>query len=129
MAPEALEIWYEMANKTHRQFLPPDFPTIVCLCGSTHFMAAFDEVNRRETAAGKIVLSVGCCLWDDHELWRDQAIREPLQKNLDELHKRKIDLSDEILVLNVGGYIGDSMRSEIEYAQKRGKTIRYLERE
>jgi hypothetical protein len=46
---------------------------------------------------------------------------------LDELHKRKIDLADEVLVLNVGGYIGDSTRSEIEYAKKEGKIVRYLE--
>ena len=46
---------------------------------------------------------------------------------LDELHKRKIDLADEILVLNVGGYIGESTRSEIEYAKAHNKTIRYLE--
>ncbi|MDE2105440.1 MAG: hypothetical protein KGL39_49895 [Patescibacteria group bacterium] len=46
---------------------------------------------------------------------------------LDELHKRKIDLADEVLVLNVGGYIGDSTRSEIEYAHSIGVPVRYLE--
>lgn len=46
---------------------------------------------------------------------------------LDELHKRKIDLSDEILVLNVGGYIGESTRSEINYAEAHGKPVKYLE--
>ena len=43
------------------------------------------------------------------------------------MHKRKIDMADEIYVINVGGYIGSSTRSEIEYAQSHGKGIRYLE--
>ena len=46
---------------------------------------------------------------------------------LDELHKRKIDLADEVFVLNVGGYIGSSTRSEIEYAEAHGKPVTYLE--
>jgi cell division protein FtsB len=58
----------------------------------------------------------------------EQAGCTPEQKiALDELHKRKIDLADEVLVLNVGGYIGESTRSEIEYARKLGKPVRYLE--
>ena len=127
MNAEALEIWYEMANKTLRQFLPPDFPTIVCLCGSTKFLAAYEKANRDETLVRKIVLSIGFCL--PHERGRDKASKDNLKQDLDTLHKRKIDLADEILVLNVGGYIGESTRSDIKYATKRGKTIRYLERE
>ena len=50
-----------------------------------------------------------------------------VKEMLDELHKRKIDLADEVFVLNVGGYIGESTRSEIEYAQEHQKKIRYLE--
>jgi hypothetical protein len=46
---------------------------------------------------------------------------------LDDMHKRKIDMADEIFVINVGGYIGSSTRSEIEYATATGKAIRYLE--
>jgi hypothetical protein len=48
---------------------------------------------------------------------------------LDDMHKRKIDMADEIYVINVGGYIGDSTRSEIEYARETGKKVRYLEHE
>ena len=43
------------------------------------------------------------------------------------MHKRKIDMADSIYVINVGGYIGDSTRSEIEYALNTGKEVRYLE--
>ena len=43
------------------------------------------------------------------------------------MHKRKIDMADEIFVINVNGYIGDSTKSEIEYANKTGKKVNYLE--
>ena len=46
---------------------------------------------------------------------------------LDDMHKRKIDMADAIYVINVGGYIGESTRSEINYAIERGKKVRYLE--
>lgn len=104
-------------------------PTITVLCGSTRFSHSFREQNLRLTIAGHIVLSIGCDLRSDHELWSDldaEAV-EKLKADLDELHKRKIDLADEVLVLNVDGYIGDSTRSEIEYAEKLGKPVRYLE--
>ena len=45
------------------------------------------------------------------------------------MHKRKIDMADEIFVVNVGGYIGESTRSEIDYATANGKPVRYLEPE
>lgn len=97
-------------------------PTIVCLCGSTRFMQAFREANLRETLDGRIVLSVGCDTKDE------MLCITPEQKAmLDELHKRKIDLADEILVLNVNGYIGSSMASEIAYARAHHKRVRWLE--
>lgn len=104
-------------------------PTVVCLCGSTRFSHAFREANLRETLAGRIVLSIGCDLRSDHELWSDldETAIEKIKTGLDELHKCKIDLADEILVLNVGGYIGDSTRSEIAYAIAHGKPVRWLE--
>ena len=93
-------------------------PKIVVLCGSTRFHEQFQRVNYEETMIGNIVLSVGC--------YKQQFT--PEQKiALDELHKRKIDLADEVVVLNIGGYIGESTRSEIEYAQALGMPIRYIE--
>ena len=105
----------------------PGFPPIVVLCGSTRFADAFREADIRETAAGRIVLSIGCDMRTDHELWNDPADRERLKTELDELHKRKIDLADQVLVLNVGGYIGESTRGEIAYAESLGRPVRYLE--
>jgi len=97
-----------------------DRPRIVCLCGSTRFTDAFQKATQRETMAGRIVLSVGS-VEDGVE------ITEQVKAKLDQLHFRKIDLADEILVLNVGGYVGASTRSEIEYAERQGKPVRWLE--
>ncbi|MER6830887.1 hypothetical protein ABT352_33175 [Streptosporangium sp. NPDC000563] len=104
-------------------------PTIVVLCGSTRFSTAFQEANLRETLAGRIVLSIGCDMRTDTEIFGDMPENElaDVKMRLDELHKRKIDLADEVMVLNLGGYVGSSTRSEIEYAEKVGKPVRYLE--
>ena len=108
------------------KYLPQTMPKIVCLCGSTRFRDQFVEANYKETMAGNIVLSVGFYLHSP--VGGEQVGCNSEQKiKLDELHKRKIDLCDEVLVLNVGGYIGDSTRSEIQYAVERGKRVRYLE--
>ena len=98
-------------------------PVIVCLCGSTKFYSKFQEVNYQLTLSGHIVLSIGCDAKSDVGL-KISAIQK---LDLDELHKRKIDLCDEVLVLNVGGYIGDSTRSEIVYAKQIGRPVKYLE--
>ena len=103
-------------------------PRIVCLCGSTRFYEFFQRANYELTMAGKIVLSVGFYPHAQKEMHSEQCGCTPEQKiALDELHKRKIDLADEVYVLNVDGYIGESTRSEIEYAEKLGKPIRYAE--
>lgn len=102
------------------------FPTIVCLCGSTRFVKQFQEAEFDETLKGNIVLTIGCDTKSDAELFTGEQ-GKAIKQQLDELHKRKIDLCDEILVLNVDGYIGESTRSEIEYAESYNKRIRYLE--
>jgi hypothetical protein len=98
-------------------------PITVCLCGSTRFMREFHDANLRLTLEGKIVLTVGAFGHSDTDLKLDDETKA----ELDELHKRKIDKADEILVLNVGGYIGSSTRSEIEYARTYDRVVRYLE--
>ena len=101
---------------------------IVCLCGSTRFFTDFMQANYEETMAGNIVLSVGFYPHSSIEAHGQTiGITSEQKIELDELHKRKIDLADEIYVLNIGGYIGESTKSEIEYAKKYGKPIRYKE--
>ena len=96
---------------------------VVTLCGSTRFKDTFMEVQKRLTLQGCIVISVGLFGHaGDEEVWT-----EGTKEMLDDMHKRKIDMADEIFVINVDGYIGSSTRSEIEYARKTGKPVRYLE--
>lgn len=105
-----------------------DKPKVVCLCGSTRFFQHFMDENYRETMAGNIVLSVGVySQTQERAHCKNAEINPDLKTRLGELHKRKIDMADEVLVINVGGYIGDSTRSEIEYANSKGKPVRYLE--
>lgn len=100
-------------------------PPIICLCGSTRFMAAFHAAGWHYTLEGYIVLTVGVCKHaEDHGA---EALGQGVADKLDELHLRKIDLADSVLVLNVGGYIGESTAKEIAYAVKTDKPIVYLE--
>lgn len=101
-------------------------PRIVCLCGSTRFMDAFRSANLQETLAGRIVLSIGCDTKSDADLMALGELTEADKAALDELHKRKIDLADEIYVLNVDDYIGSSTFGELGYARAKGKTVRWL---
>jgi len=104
-------------------------PKIVCLCGSTRFSEAFQKAQFEETLAGKIVLTIGNIMKPDTELFNGYSENElkEIKIRLDELHRRKIDLADEGLILNVGGYIGESTGGELAYARKHGKIIRFLE--
>ena len=96
---------------------------VITLCGSTRFKDQFLEAQKRLTLEGNIVISVGLFGHSgDDEVWT-----EGTKAMLDDMHKRKIDMADEIYVINVGGYIGESTRSEIEYAKKNGRAVNYLE--
>lgn len=117
----------DRADRAEAALREAERPRIVCLCGSTRFMQAFQEANLRETIAGRIVLSVGCNTKSDADIMVAGGMTPAEKEALDALHKRKIDLADEILVLNVGGYIGSSTRSEIAHARATGKPIRWLE--
>ena len=88
------------------------------------------DVQKRLTLAGYIVISVGLFGHaGDQEVWdgMDEGTLSKTKEMLDDMHKRKIDMADEIYVINVGGYIGDSTRSEIQYAEEHGKPVRYYE--
>lgn len=103
---------------------------VITLCGSTKFKDEFLREQKRLTLEGNIVISVGLFGHSgDSEVWEGMS-EDTLTKTkemLDDMHKRKIDMADEIFVINVGGYIGSSTRSEIEYAQAHGKPVKYLE--
>ena len=103
---------------------------VITLCGSTKFKEEFLKVQKKLTLEGNIVISVGVFGHsEDLEFWENmnEATFTKTKEMLDDMHKRKIDMADEIFVINVNGYIGESTKSEIEYAMKTGKKINYLE--
>ena len=96
---------------------------IITLCGSTRFKEQYMAAQKRLTLEGNIVISVGMFGHSgDAEVWKPGV-----KEMLDDMHLRKIDLADEIFVINVGGYIGESTKREIAYAQQNGKKVNYLE--
>jgi hypothetical protein len=96
---------------------------VITLCGSTRFKTEFLDAQKRLTLDGNIVISVGLFGHSgDYEV-----STEGTKEMLDNMHKRKIDMSDAIYVINPGGYIGESTRSEIDYAKAHGKEVMYLE--
>lgn len=97
---------------------------VITLCGSTRFKNEFMKAQKRLTLDGNIVISVGLFGHSgDNEVWV-----EGTKEMLDDMYLRKIDMADEIYVINVDGYIGTSTRNEIEYAKRTGKVVRYLEK-
>ena len=95
---------------------------VITLCGSTKFKDEFMETQKRLSLEGNIVISVGAFGHaGDNEVWS-----EGTKEMLDDMHKRKIDMADEIFVINKGGYIGSSTKSEIEYAHNHNKKVNYF---
>jgi len=93
---------------------------VITLCGSTQFEEHYRLANEVLTLKGNVVFSCGVFRFKDDD-------KEKKRELLQAVHRAKIDLSDEIFVINVGGYIGEHTAEEIEYAKKTGKKIRYLE--
>ncbi len=94
---------------------------VITLCGSTRFKDDFERINKELTLLGNIVISVGCFGHAGDTFTEEQKVM------LDDMHKRKIDMADAIYVINKGGYIGQSTRSEINYAIKTGKYVIFME--
>ncbi|MFR8104079.1 MAG: DUF4406 domain-containing protein [Clostridia bacterium] len=94
---------------------------IITLCGSIKFKTEFMKVQEKLTLDGNIVLTPNFFNNIKNKIDLDT------KKMLDGMHKQKIDMSDEIYVINLGGYIGESTKAEVEYAKTKGKKISYLE--
>lgn len=95
---------------------------VITLCGSTKFKDEFEKVKNELTLKGNIIITLGVFSKNDNIVLSEESIQM-----LSEMHKQKIDMSDEIFVVNVGGYIGNSTKLEIDYAISRGKKVSYLE--
>lgn len=96
---------------------------VITLCGSTRFKDDFIREQKRLSLEGNIVISVGLFGHSGD----NEVLSEGVKEMLDDMHKRKIDMADEVFIINKGGYIGSSTRSEIEYAKRTGKGIKYME--
>src|SRR5215208_1942619 len=90
---------------------------VVVICGSTRFREAIAVANRELTLLGKVVLAPGVFAHSGDTITEEQKMM------LDKLHLRKIDMADEVVVVNPGGYIGDSTRAEMDYAKRCHKKI------
>ena len=101
---------------------------VITLCGSTRFKNEFMKVQKNLTLQGNIVISVGVFGHSgDNEVWegRNEGDIEKTKEMLNDMHKTKISMADEIFVINVGGYIGSSTTSEIDFAKSLGIPVRY----
>jgi hypothetical protein len=104
---------------------------IICICGSTRFTIQMLKEKWELERRGVIVLD-----WAYNplgftsewvELNHNQADEEGIRELLDYTHKHKIDLADEVLIINVNGYIGNGTKSEIKYARSTNKPVLFLE--
>lgn len=95
---------------------------VITLCGSTRFKDEFIATQKRLSLEGCIVISVGLFGHSGDE----EVSRPGVKEMLDDMHLRKIDMADEVMVINPGGYIGQSTRREIDYAKSVGKPVNYL---
>lgn len=104
----------------------PDRSEVVCICGSARFADEMSAANRDLTFAGVIVPAPGVFLRaEDHGA--DELITDERKAVLGALHLRKIDMADRILVVNPGGYVGESTSREIAYARATGKPISFTD--
>ena len=105
----------------------PGRPKVVVLCGSTRFMREMTEANCRLTAAGAVVLAPGCDMKNPHPLWDDPQEADDLKQRLDRLHRHKIAMADEVVVVSdATGYYGSSTRAELELVEQLGKPVRFM---
>jgi hypothetical protein len=121
LGEDAAAVWAAMIEAAASTGDPETFP-VICLCGSSRFQDQHEAAAIALTLAGRLVLGMHVY---GHRMGIDMD--GPVKAMLDRLHRKRIDLADEVFVINVGGYVGDSTRREIAYARAAGKPVRYLE--
>lgn len=102
---------------------------VITLCGSTRFEAEFAEVNQRLTMEGCVVISLGMFSLPDLPDYDWTVDSADLKGRLGGVHFQKVRMADEVYIVDPGGYLGESTRREIAYAESLGKPVRYLSRE
>ena len=119
-----LQMDLQRAENRIKELRKPKEFKVITLCGSTKFKDQFEEANVKLTMEGNVVISVGVF---GHA--NKVEFTEGQKEKLDKIHLQKIDMADEIFVINVGGYIGSSTKNEIKYAKLQGIPVNYLEEE
>lgn len=121
---------YQFLCALRAKVLNRDRPKIICLSGSSRFIESFAVIAWEFEKAGNITVGLHYLppSYSQEHIPDHLAEHEGVAKRMDELHLRKIDLADEVFVINVNGYIGESTSREIDYATKLGKPIKYLEK-
>ncbi|MEU4623540.1 hypothetical protein AB0G04_26645 [Actinoplanes sp. NPDC023801] len=102
---------------------------VITLCGSTRFEAEFAEVSQRLTMEGCVVISLGMFSLPELPGYDWTVDRSDLKGRIGAVHRQKIRMADEVYIVDPGGYVGESTRREIDYAESLGKPVRYLSRE
>ena len=102
---------------------------VIALCGSTKFEAEFAEVNQRLTMQGCVVISLGMFSLPNLTDYDWTVDSSDMKGRLGRVHFQKIRMADEVYIVGPGGYLGESTRREIAYAESLGKPVRYLSRE
>ncbi|KKL65822.1 hypothetical protein LCGC14_2151170, partial [marine sediment metagenome] len=124
--PENLHSGEAIKGNLHSEAAPGG-PKIICLCGSSRFVDTMAVMAWNFEKEGAIAMGLHLLPHWYTDKAHHQGEHEGVAERMDELHLRKIDLSDEVFVVNVGGYYGDSTAREIEYARDHGKPVRFLE--
>ena len=119
----------DLMEEQHAPHSAEDEAWVVTLCGSTRFEAEFAEVNQRLTMEGCVVISLGMFSLPDLPDYDWTADCSDLKGRLGAVHFQKIRMADEVYIVDPGGYVGESTRREIAYAESLGKPVRYLSRE
>jgi hypothetical protein len=117
-------------DRAQETFWNGERPVIVCLCGSTRYWRTFQDASLRETMKGRIVLSIGAARGRDDDDptfggFVPAADYDATKEQLDLLHLQKINLADEVLILNCDDYIGDSTKRELAHARQQRKVVRW----
>src|SRR4051794_19437799 len=102
---------------------------VITLCGSARFEAEFAEINQRLTMEGCVVISLGMFSLPELPGYDWTADSSNLKGRLGDVHLQKIRVADEVFIVDPGGYVGESTRREIAYAESLGKPVRFLSRE
>lgn len=128
---DAKAAWIERAQAAESRVVELEArragPKIITLCGPTRFTSEMLKEAWRLTIAGVIVIHWNILESKEAFSHGAEAAGGNVKEIVDGLYLHKVAMADEVRVINVGGYIGESTRAELRHARKLGKPITWLE--